>query len=52
MAKSMDDSFRVSDEVLVCVEKDDLYFFDKSEKRVRQEDVEDFEKYYLSARGN
>lgn len=44
--KSLDSTFAVGEEVTACVEKQDLYFFDKSEKRIRPEDVEDFEKYY------
>lgn len=44
--KSQDQSFAVGEEVLVCVEKKNLYFFDKDERRIRPNDVEDFEKYY------
>lgn len=49
--KSQEPSFQVGEEVMACVEKQDLYFFDKDEKRIRPDDVKDFEKYYQIAGG-
>lgn len=49
--KSLDPSFSVGEEVMACVDKEDLYFFDQNEKRIRPEDVEDFQKYYEIAGG-
>lgn len=47
--KSQDSTFKVDEEVVVSVQKQDLYFFDKDEQRIREGDVDDFEKYYRMA---
>lgn len=48
--KSLDPDFKVGEEVTACVEKNNLYFFDKNENRIRPDDVEDFDKYYQMAK--
>jgi len=49
--KSQDHSFAVDEEIIICVDKQNLYFFDKEQKRIRPGDVEDFEQYYKIAGG-
>lgn len=49
--KSQDSTFKVDEEVVVSVQKRDLYFFDKDEQRIREDDVDDFGKYYRMAEG-
>ena len=51
MVKSMDPSFKVGEELLLCVEKEDLYFFGEDQNRIRPGDVPDFDKYYQMACG-
>lgn len=46
MVKSTDHGFREGETLYVCVDKKDLYFFDKEKKRIRKGENEDQERYY------
>lgn len=51
MVKSEDHTFKEGETVEVGVEKENLYFFDLKENRIRPGDVEDFEAYYRALGG-
>lgn len=50
MAKSLDMSFDIDQEIYIGVAKEDLYYFDEEENRVREADI--LEKLYCAAKGD
>lgn len=45
MVKSFDESFRSGDQIFVGVAKEDICFFDKDGRRIRKNEVDNYEKY-------
>lgn len=48
-AKSQDPSFKEGETIYVCVDAEDMYFFDRDKNRIRHGDVPDFDVYYQMA---
>ena len=47
--KSADSSFKQGEELYICVDAKDMYFFNRDKNRIRRGDVPDFDLYYRMA---